>query len=188
MLGRLAVLSRHPDPEQAGDLRVESQVLVGMLARIDSDPCGASGPGPMARRRSDLARSEGLFVESLARYRHADATRRAMASLIGLAFRAERRDDQAEAARRYREALDVAVDTDDISGVTSAAEGLAHVAVASGRGARGATLLAGAQTRRAAAGSPRGRSQPVDVDEAIGIVQASLAAPGSAPPGPRVKP
>jgi hypothetical protein len=44
---------------------------VRALARIDSDPFGASGPGRIARRRSDLARADGLFVESLAWYRHA---------------------------------------------------------------------------------------------------------------------
>jgi predicted ATPase/DNA-binding SARP family transcriptional activator len=173
-----AVVMRHGDPKQAEELRAESRTLVRALARIDSDPTAPTGPGRIARRRSDLARADGLFVESLAWYRHAGAPSSVIISLLGLGFLAERRDDQAEAARRYREALDVAVDVDDIPATASAAEGLARVAIASGDHAWGATLLGGVQTLRAAAGSPRARSEQIDVDEAIGMAQASLGGPG----------
>jgi hypothetical protein len=173
-----AVATRHGDPSQAEKLRAESRDLVRELARIDSDPNGTTGPASIARRRSDLARADGLFVESLAWYRHAGATSGAMVSLLGLGFLAERREDHAEAARRYREALDIAVDSDDVSTVASAVEGLARVAIASGNWAWGVTLLGGAQTLRATAASPRGRCEQVDIDEAIGTAQGSLGGPG----------
>jgi hypothetical protein len=95
-----------------------------------------------------------------------------------LGFLAEKRDDHAEATRRYLEALDGAVDRDDISTFAGAADGLARVAIASGHVAWGTTLLGGLQTLRTGAGVPRPRSEQVDVDEAIAVAQTALGGPG----------
>jgi hypothetical protein len=182
-----AVVTRQGDPNHAEELRAESRVLVRLLARIESDPIGASGPGPIARRRSDLARADGLFVESLAWYRHAGATSSAMVSLLGLGFLAERRDDQAEAARRYREALDVAVDTDDTSTTASAAEGMARVAIASGDRAWGPRYSPGRRRCEQQPGHRGAAPNRSTSTRRLPSRRRFSAGRGSAPLGPQVK-
>jgi hypothetical protein len=104
MLGQLGrVLALAGDP-MAEPVQAEADSMMRWLAAAD---------GPSGRRRSDLARAQGLYEDILAWYRVARRHDGEAFALRALGLIAEMRADRSQAERLFLEALDAAAQVDD---------------------------------------------------------------------------
>jgi predicted ATPase/DNA-binding SARP family transcriptional activator len=104
MLGQLGrVLALAGDP-MAEPVQAEADSMMRWLAAAD---------GPSGRRRSDLARAQGLYEDILGWYRVARRHDGEAFALRALGLIAEMRADRSQAERLFLEALDAAAQVDD---------------------------------------------------------------------------
>ncbi|MFL5761448.1 MAG: LuxR C-terminal-related transcriptional regulator [Thermomicrobiales bacterium] len=125
-------------------------------------------------RASDHGRAGVLFQESLQTWRALGSAWGAIYPLNGTAELARARGDLVEAARRYRESLALAVESNHKAAVIWGLEGIAAIAGSSGEPKAAVRLYGAAESARVAFGMARHPREQLDFEPALAACRSGM--------------